>query len=200
MLRSGAWLAVAAVIAGSVLVLGSLVREAPSPVYAESNPPGVLINVPNVFEVYVAAGENLDVSLVKNQAGPGTAHGGVTVLRPAGGGPAIPQCVISNGSPVGQTCAFTDLTSTVPGIWQVRFDTAGGNLATDPIRWTINAQAGTVTQPGRVLSPVLGGAIEPAIKDAVRRDYPACPDAALCVFFAPGFWRVGIRSGAIGAD
>lgn len=123
-------------------LLAALLPSVPAP--AAQNPSGISVATAQQFYAYVDAGENLDVTFTKNNAGGGNVT--ITVNGPGG---VTQTCTNLGTAPSGSPCALTDLSSSQPGIW--RIDYAGANAHT----WTINVQDGTTTVPGRVWSQLI---------------------------------------------
>ncbi len=133
-------LAVAGLVAGVVAVPSE-------PATASVNPPNTTIRATNTFYAYANASENVDVTFVKEALGV-TSNQPIRILAPDG---TVTTCTLSANA-VGSTCARTNLTSTVAGIWTVTYTQPAIAGSADQSRWTINVQAGSTTIPGRVWS------------------------------------------------
>lgn len=144
--KRSASIAVAALAAG---LLGSItgVVLAPSSASAVSSPPEVTLRSDNVFNAYVAAGENLDVLFTKTAFSP-AANNSDTTITVRGPGGITESCFVPAAAAVGTTCGFSDLTASVSGVWEIMFGAAGATSSY--FSWSIDVQSGTTAVPGRV--------------------------------------------------
>ncbi|GAA4429559.1 hypothetical protein GCM10023169_32050 [Georgenia halophila] len=121
---------------------------APAPAAAEETPGTSLVRSPNTFYAYVGAGENLDLLFTKVMR-PSIGDQDVLVSYNGPGGESD-SCTIAMNTLL--SCGFTDLTSTVPGVWTIDFQVVGAAASTSYFDWDISVQNGTADVPGRVWS------------------------------------------------
>ncbi|CAN7170292.1 SpaA isopeptide-forming pilin-related protein [Microbacterium sp. LjRoot45] len=131
----------------AVGLVAGVVGVPAEPAAASVNPPNTTIRATNTFYAYANASENIDVTFVKVALSV-TSNQPIRILAPDG---TVTTCTLSAGA-VGSTCARTNLTSTVAGIWTVTYTQPAIAGSADQSRWTINVQAGNTTIPGRVWS------------------------------------------------
>jgi hypothetical protein len=120
---------------------------APSSASAVSSQPEVTLRSDNVFNAYLAAGENLDVLFTKTAFSP-VANNSDSTITVRGPGGVVQTCLVPAAAPIGADCGFSNLTSGVAGVWQVVFDAAGQTSSF--FSWSIEVQSGTTSIPGRV--------------------------------------------------
>lgn len=126
---------------------------------AETNPSGIATEFTEIYNVYVEAGETLDVLFTKT----GTAAGQdveITVTGPGNvahspDGSGDPSCVVNSTDGTGTACTWTGLSDTASGIWEIDFNTAPpgppGTSTGTFWTWDISVQDGGEI-PGRVYS------------------------------------------------
>ncbi len=114
-----------------------------------TNPPNTLIRVSQVFYAYVAAGENLDISFIKEINSALGVDAAITVRGPDG---SVRTCTIPTADPEASSCVWSDLTAGTPGVWAIEFGTGGTSVALDRYSWDIAVQTGAADVPGRVWS------------------------------------------------
>lgn len=126
--------------------MGAILGSAPA-AQAASNPSGTYIVSTNTFYVYAQSSENVDASFTKILNTANNTNSTLTISRP---GAADINCTMDGTTAVGNAasdCIQTNLTAPQSGVW--RFHFVGGGSGHDRYDWTINAQNGAVTIPGR---------------------------------------------------
>ena len=143
----------AKVFVAALVCLSAAATSMSLPASAETPPPSTEIRHGNTFYAYVGPGENLDVSFTKGADLAGGLPVTITVRGPGG---VAQTCALSGTEPVGTGCTFADLTSAIPGVWEIVFDApvvVPGDPAppsADRYVWDIAVQSGTTDVPGRV--------------------------------------------------
>lgn len=123
--------------------------DGPITAFAET-PANTYLRVSQPFYAYVGAGENLDISFTKDiESAAGIVDAVITVSGPDG---SVRTCTVGQGMPDGTSCDWTNLTSAVPGVWEIDFATSTSGGDSDWYLWEIGVQAGGADIDGRVWS------------------------------------------------
>lgn len=149
--RSLSFVTAAVLAASGLTVTGAL--SAPTPASAESQPTNTRVMSPQVWHVYVKAGEQLRVDFRNhsNVAGSTADNQRVRVISPDGA--VAKDC--TDLAAMGSVCEYLSPAQAADGVWAVETYRADGSTkqARNRLTWTIEPIAATGTPvPGRVWS------------------------------------------------
>ena len=131
-----------------------------SSTFAESNPSGTEVWLPNEIRAYVGPGEQLDAQFTKTFKPPiadmiAGKKSTVDIYKAGDGDTPSSTCSIDAADPIGTDCAaaLTSLASSQPGVWRIRIDPNrdGSSTSTrDRFTWEVKVKSGASVKNGRV--------------------------------------------------